>query len=130
MAEAVVVAAVGHFAACWQIMPSLSDFASLLVNPDLSGLVAVAPVKVALLVEVAGFAIHFVAVAKPAAVVKPVAVVERLVAAAMPAVFAVLVVAAVKPVAVALGLELFELHSDLHLLVAHWVYRCYPEHSP
>jgi hypothetical protein len=57
-------------------------------------------------VEVAGFAMHFAVVAKP------VAVVERLVAAAVPAVFAVLVVAAVKPVAVALGLELFGLHSD------------------
>jgi hypothetical protein len=68
--------------------------------------VAIAPVKVVLLVEVVGFALHFVAVAKPAAVV------ERLVAAAMPAVFAVLVVAAVKPVAVALELGLFELHSD------------------
>ncbi len=107
MAVAVVAAAVEHFAARWQIMPSLPDFASLLVNPDLSGLVAVAPVKVAFLAEVVGFAMHFAAVAKP------VAVVERLVAAAVPAVFAVLVVvAAVKLVAVALGLGLFELHSD------------------
>jgi hypothetical protein len=106
VAVAVVAVAVEHFAARWQIMPSLPDFASLLVNPDLSGLVAFAPVKVAFLVEVVGFAMHFAAVAKL------VAVVERLVAAAVPAVFAVLVVAAVKPVAVALGLELFELHSD------------------
>jgi hypothetical protein len=68
--------------------------------------VAFAPVKVVLLVEAVGFAMHF------AVVSKPVAVVERLVAAAVPAVFAVLVVAAVKPVAVALGLELFGLHSD------------------
>jgi hypothetical protein len=75
-------------------------------------------------VEVVGFAMHFAAVAKP------VAVAERLVVAAMPAVFAGFVVAvAIKPVAVALGLGLFELRSDLHLLVAHWVYRCYPEHS-
>ena len=80
-------------------MPSLPDFATLLVNPDCSGLVAVAPVKVALLVEVAGFAM-------------PVVVVVRLVAAAMPAVFAVLVVAVAKPVAVVLGLGLFELYSD------------------
>jgi hypothetical protein len=123
VAVAVAAVAVEHFAARWQISPSLPDFASLLVDPDLSDLAAFAPVKVALLVEVVGFAMHFVAVAKP------VAVVERLVAAAVPAVFAVLVVAAVKPVAVALGLGLFELHSDLHLLVAHWVYRCYPEHS-
>jgi len=124
VAVAVVAVALEHFAACWQIMPSLPDFALLLVDPDLSDLAAVAPVKVAFLVEVVGFAMHFAAVAKP------VAVVERLVAAAMPAVFAGLVVAvAIKPVVVALGLGLFELHSDLHLLVAHWVYRCYPEHS-
>ena len=124
MAVAVVAVALEHFAACWQIMPSLPDFASLLVDPDLSDLAAVAPVKVAFLVEVVGFAMHFVAVAKP------VAVVERLVAAAMPAVFAGLVVAvAIKPVVVALVLGLFEPHSDLHLLVVHWVYRCYPEHS-
>lgn len=110
MAVAVVAVAVEHFAARWQILPSLPDFASLLVDPDLSDLAAFAPVKVALLVEVVGFAMHFAAVAKP------VAVVERLVAVAMPVVFA-------------LGLGLFELHSDLHLLVAHWVYRCYPEHS-
>ena len=106
MAVAVVAAAVGHFAARLQIMPSLPDFASLLVNPDLSGLVAVAPVKVAFLVEVVGFAMHFAAVAKP------VAVVERLVAAAMPAVFAVLVVAVARLVAVVQAMELFELHSD------------------
>ena len=107
MAVAAVAAAVAHFAACWRIMPSSPDFATLLVNPDCSDLVVLAPVKVALLVEVVGFAMHFVAVAKP------VVVVERLVAAAMPAVFAGLVVAvAIKPVAVALGLGLFELHSD------------------
>jgi hypothetical protein len=110
VAVAVVAAVVGHFATRWRIMPSLPDFASLLVDPDLSGLVAFAPVKVAFLVGVADFAMHLAVVAKP------VAAVERLVAAAVLAVFA-------------LGLELFELHSDLHLPVAHWVYRCYPEHS-
>jgi hypothetical protein len=110
VAVAVVAVAVEHFAARWQIMPSLPDFASLLVDPDLSDLAAFAPVKVALLVEVVGFAMHFAVVAKP------VDVVERLVAVAMPAVFV-------------LGLGFFELHSDLHLLVAHWVYRCHPERS-
>ena len=105
MAAAAVAAAGSHFAACWRIMPSSPDFATLLVNPDCSDLVAVAPVKVALLVEVAGFAM-------PVVVAKPVAVVERPVAVAMPAVFAVLVVAVARPVAVVPGMELFELHWD------------------
>jgi hypothetical protein len=64
----------------------------LLVNPDCSDLVVLAPVKVALLVEAADFAM-------PVVVAKPAVVVERLVAAAMPA-------------AVVQAMELFELHSD------------------
>ena len=99
------VVAVAHFATYWRIMPSSPDFATLLVNPDCSDLVALAPVKVALLVEVADFAM-------PVVVAKPVVVVERLVAAAMPAVVAVLVVAVARPVAVVQAMELFELHSD------------------
>ena len=107
------VVAVAHFATYWRIMPSSPDSASLLVNPDCYCLVAIAPVKVVLLVEAVGFAMHFVAVAKPVAVAKlVVVVVERPVAVAMPAVFAVLVVAVAGPVAVVLGMELFELHSD------------------
>jgi hypothetical protein len=106
VAVAAVAAAVEHFAACWQIMPSLPDFAVLLVNPDCYCLVAIAPVKVALLVEVVGFAMHFVAVAKP------VVVVERPAAVAMPAVVAVLVVAVAGSVAVVQVMELFELHLD------------------
>jgi len=105
VAEAAVAAAVERFAACWQIMPSLPDFATLLVNPDYYCLVAIAPVKVVLLAEVVDFAM-------PVAVVKLVVVVERPVAAAMPAVFAVLVVAVAGPVAVVLGMEPFELHLD------------------
>jgi len=105
VAAAAVAAAGSHFAACWRIMPSSPDFATLLVNPDCSDLVALAPVKVALLVEVADFAM-------PVVVAKPVVVVERLVAAAMPAVVAVLVVAVARPVAVVQAMELFELHSD------------------
>jgi hypothetical protein len=106
VAAAAVAAAGSHFAACWRIMPSSPDFAILLVNPDCFDLVALAPVKVALLVEVVGFAMHFVAVAKP------VVVVERPAAVAMPAVVAVLVVAVARPVAVVQAMELFELHSD------------------
>jgi len=86
-------------------MPSSPDSASLLANPDYYYLVAIAPVKVAFLVEVVGFAV-------PVVVAKPVVVVERLVAAAMPAVVAVLVVAVARPVAVVQAMELFELHSD------------------
>jgi hypothetical protein len=96
---AAAVVAVVHFATYWRIMPSSLDFATLLVNPDCSDLVALVPVKVALLVEVVGFAM-------------PVVVVERPVAAAMPAVAAVLVVAVARPVAVVQAMELFELHSD------------------
>ncbi len=105
MAAAAVAAAGSHFAACWRIMPLLPDFATLFVNPDCSGHVAVAPVKVALLVEVAGFAM-------PVVVAKPVVVVERPAVVAMPAVVAVLVVAVAGPVAVVQVMELFELHSD------------------
>jgi len=96
VAVAEVVVAVEHFASYWQGTPSLPDFASLLVSPGSIGLVALALVKVALLVEavvvvlVAAVATHFVvAVAKLAAV-----------AVAMPAVIAVLVVAVAKPVVV------------------------------
>ena len=99
------VVAVAHFATYWRIMPSSPDFVTLLVNPDCSDLVALVPVKVALLVEVAGFAM-------PVVVAKPVVVVERPVAAAMPAVVAVLVVAVARPVAAVQAMELFELHSD------------------
>jgi len=99
------VVAVAHFATYWRIMPSSPDFATLLVNPDCSDLVALAPVKVALLVEVAGFAM-------PVVVAKPGVVVERPVAAAMPVVVAVLVVAGARPVAAVQAMELFELHSE------------------
>ncbi len=76
MAEAVVAAAVEHFATCWQILPTSPDFALLLVNPGYYCLEAIAPVRVVLLVEVVGFAMHFVAVAKPVVVVERPAAVD------------------------------------------------------